>query len=331
MYLLIPGKKMKVPESMRLLSMKLTVRYDSSRLNVTGWKKNIDNLAECDHKKKLSFIDSNHLFLSITRQIELLSISRSSYYYVPIIDPEQNILLAKLDNIYTAHPFLGSRKLSKLLKIEGYSVGRYKVASLMKILGIQVLYPHKKNINTTVSNPEHKKYPYLLRWLTITHANQVWSTDITYIRMNHGFIYLVAIIDWYSRKVLSWKISTSMDVSFCTQALQEAIYQYGTPEIFNTDQWSQFTSTIFTNMLDANNIRISMDGRWRWADNIFVERLWRTIKQEEVYIKSYNSPIEAILSIQQYLIFYNSKRPHQSLNYQTPTDIYEQSISLQKS
>jgi putative transposase len=147
--------------------------------------------------------------------------------------------------------------------------------------------------------------------------------------MNHGFIYLVAIIDWYSRKVLSWKISTSMDVSFCTEALGEAIDLYGTPEIFNTDQWSQFTSTIFTNMLDSNGIRISMDGRWRWADNIFVERLWRTIKQEEVYIKSYNSPIEAILSMKQYLIFYNSKRPHQSLNYQTPTETYNKSIALQ--
>jgi putative transposase len=193
-------------------------------------------LVECDHKKRLSFIDPNCSHLSVSRQIELLGISRSSYYYVPVIDPEQNILLTKLDSIYTEHPFLGSRRLSRLLKKEGYSVGRCKVASLMKILGIRVLYPHKKNINTTISNPEHKKYPYLLRGLEITHANQVWSTDITYIRMNHGFIYLIAVIDWYSRKVLSWKISTSMDVSFCTQALQEAIDQYGTPEIFNTDQ-----------------------------------------------------------------------------------------------
>ena len=296
---------------------------------MTGSKKNIDSLDECDHKKKLSFIDPHFPHLSISRQIELLGISRSSYYYVPTIDPEQHILLTRLDSLYTEHPFLWSRKLSTLLKQEGYLVGRCKVKSLMGILGIHALYPHKKRINTTTPNPEHKKYPYLLRWLEITHANQVWSTDITYIRMNHGFIYLVAIIDWYSRKVLSWKISTSMDVSFCTEALGEAIDLYGTPEIFNTDQWSQFTSTIFTNMLDSNGIRISMDGRWRWADNIFVERLWRTIKQEEVYIKSYNSPIEAILSMKQYLIFYNSKRPHQSLNYQTPTETYNKSIALQ--
>lgn len=193
----------------------------------------------------------------------------------------------------------------------------------MKILWIQTLYPHK---NTSIPNKAHKKYPYLLKNVEITHSNQVWSTDITYIRMKRWFIYLIAIIDWYSRKVLSWKVSNSMDVSFCTDALNEALENYGAPEIFNTDQWSQFTSNIFTSILEKNNISISMDGKWRYTDNIFVERLWRTIKQEEVYLREYDSPIEAMISIKKYMIFYNSKRPHQSLGYKTPWDVYNTSI-----
>lgn len=193
----------------------------------------------------------------------------------------------------------------------------------METLGIRTIYPHK---NTTIPNKVHKKYPYLLHNLKITHANQVWSTDITYIRMKRGFIYLIAIIDWHSRKILSWKVSNTMEVSFCTEALREAIENYGTPEYFNTDQGSQFTSTAFTSILESHNIRISMDGRGRYADNIFVERLWRTIKQEEVYLREYNSPIEAIISIRKYMFFYNSKRPHQSLGYRTPHEVYTESI-----
>lgn len=193
----------------------------------------------------------------------------------------------------------------------------------MKILWIKVLYPHK---NTSIPNKAHKKYPYLLKDLEITHSNQVWSTDITYIKMNKWFIYLIAIIDWHSRKILSWKISNTMDINFCIEALNEAIEKYWTPEIFNTDQWSQFTSNAFTNILEKNNIAISMDSKWRYADNIFVERLWRTIKQEEVYLKIYNSPIEAKKSIWEYILFYNSKRPHQSLWYKTPLEIYNNSI-----
>ncbi len=162
--------------------------------------------------------------------------------------------------------------------------------------------------------------------MKITHANQVWSTDITYIRMKRGFIYLIAVIDWHSRKILSWRVSNTMEVSFCTEALREAIENYGTPEYFNTDQGSQFTSNAFTSILESNGIRISMDGRGRYADNIFVERLWRTIKQEEVYLREYLSPIEAIISIRKYMFFYNSKRPHQSLGYQTPHEVYTESI-----
>jgi len=167
--------------------------------------------------------------------------------------------------------------------------------------------------------------------MEITHANQVWSTDITYIRMKRGFIYLIAVIDWHSRKILSWRVSNTMEVSFCTEALREAIENYGTPEYFNTDQGSQFTSNAFTSILESNNIRISMDGRGRYADNIFVERLWRTIKQEEVYLREYISPIEAIISIRKYMFFYNSKRPHQSLGYRTPHEVYTESISATKS
>lgn len=194
----------------------------------------------------------------------------------------------------------------------------------METLGIRAIYPHK---NTTIPNKAHKKYPYLLNDLKITHANQVWSTDITYIRMKRGFIYLIAVIDWHSRKILSWRVSNTMEVSFCTEALKEAIENYGTPEYFNTDQGSQFTSNAFTSILESNNIRISMDGRGRYADNIFVERLWRTIKQEEVYLRKYFSPIEAIVSIRKYMFFYNSKRPHQSLGYRTPHEVYTESIS----
>ena len=200
--------------------------------------------------------------------------------------------------------------------------------SLMQTLGIQAIYPHK---NTTISNKTHQKYPYLLRDREITHANEVWSTDITYIRMERGFIYLVAILDWYSRKVLAWRVSNCMDTSFCIEALTEAIEKYGIPEIFNTDQGSQFTSTAFTSILESHSIQISMDGRGRWADNVFVERLWRTIKYEEVYIKSYASPIEAIESLKKYILFYNEKRPHQSLGYQTPNNTYITSLSMRKS
>lgn len=193
----------------------------------------------------------------------------------------------------------------------------------MKILWIRTLYPHK---NTSIPNKAHKKYPYLLKDVEITHSNQVWSTDITYIRMKRWFIYLIAIIDWYSRKVLSWRVSNSMDVNFCIDALNEAIQTYWTPEIFNTDQWSQFTSLAFTGILEKNNISISMDGKWRYADNILIERLWRTIKQEEVYLREYNSPIEAMMSLKKYMLFYNSKRPHQSLGYKTPGNVYNESI-----
>jgi len=285
-------------------------------------------LAEFDHRRKLSFVDVNFTLLTISRQTELLGISRSSYYYIPAKNPEKERILKRLDEMYTEHPFLGSRRMSIMLRQEGFNVGHLKVRSLMETLGIRTIYPHK---NTTIPNKAHKKYPYLLHNMKITHANQVWSTDITYIRMKRGFIYLIAVIDWHSRKILSWRVSNTMEVSFCTEALREAIENYGTPEYFNTDQGSQFTSNAFTSILESNNIRISMDGRGRYADNIFVERLWRTIKQEEVYLREYNSPIEAIISIRKYMFFYNSKRPHQSLGYRTPHEVYTESISVTKS
>lgn len=268
-------------------------------------------------------IDENFKLLTISRQIELLWISRSSYYYKSIENREKKEILNKIEEIYTNHPFLWSRRLKILLKQEWNDIWRHTIRKLMKILWIKSLYPHK---NTSIANKAHKKYPYLLKDIKITHSNQVWSTDITYIKMNKWFIYLIAVIDWYSRKILSWKISNTMDINFCIEALNEAIEKYWTPEIFNTDQWSQFTSNAFTNILEKNNIKISMDSKWRYADNIFIERLWRTIKQEEVYLKIYNSPIEAMKSIWEYILFYNSKRPHQSLWYKTPLEVYNNSI-----
>lgn len=282
---------------------------------------------EYDHKRKLPLVDSDFRPLSISRQTKLLNISRWVYYYDPHPNPEKERIKIRLRALYTEYPFLGYRRLSILLKQEWYVIWRRWVRNLMRVLGLKTLYPHK---NTSIPNKKHKKYPYLLNDTVITHANQVWSTDITYIRMKRGFIYLVAIIDWYSRKVLSWRVSNFLDISFCIEVLEEALEKHGTPEIFNTDQGSQFTSHLFTSILESKNIRISMDSKWRYADNIFVERLWRSIKQEEVYLREYDSPLEAISSIRKYMLFYNSKRPHQSLGYKTPQEIYDLSILTQK-
>jgi len=231
--------------------------------------------------------------------------------------------MRKLDKLHTELPFAGARMLRDLLKLYGEKVGRKHVSTLMKKMGIEALY---RKLNTSKKHPGHKIYPYLLRHLEVDRPNQVWAMDITYIPMARGFVYLAAVVDWYSRKVLSWRLSNTMDTSFCLEAVDEAIGHYGTPEIFNTDQGSQFTSEAFTEKLKKHNIRISMDGKGSWRDNVFVERLWRTIKYEEVYLKAYDSVREARESIGNYIDFYNRRRPHSSLDGVPPDTFYYQHL-----
>lgn len=262
--------------------------------------------------------------VALSRQCTLLKVTRSVVYQQQrrqqgVIDPAEQVFLNLLDEEYTRHPFKGSRKMVRHLLDLGYTVNRKRVQRLMRRLGLVAMAPGP---NTSKAHPAHKVYPYLLRGLEVTRPNQVWSTDITYIRLPRGFAYLVAIIDWYSRKVLSWRLSNSMDASFCVDCLQSAIDDYGRPEIFNTDQGSQFTSTEFTGVLIENDIRISMDGRGRALDNIFVERLWRTVKYEDVYLKHYSSMPELLMGLTQYFQFYNHDRHHQALNYATPDHVY---------
>ena len=264
--------------------------------------------------------------LSKLRRCELLNISRSSIYYQPksVSDTDQT-LMKLIDETHTAKSFLGSRRIvDSLADDHNQVVNRKRVSRLMKVMGIQAIYPKPR---TTQSNPQHKVYPYLLRNMNIDQSNQVWATDITYIPMAKGFIYLTVIMDWYSRKVLSWRLSNSMDTSFCIDALEEAIYRYGRPIIFNTDQGSQYTSEAFTQVLKDNDIRISMDGKGAWSDNVFVERLWRSVKYEEVYLNAYESMSEAKQSLQKYFKFYNQNRKHQTLKAK-PDQVYYESIKL---
>jgi putative transposase len=239
------------------------------------------------------------------------------------VDESELILLKLLDEEYTRHPFYGSRRMRRYLQDAGYSVNRKRVQRLMQQLGLVGMAPGP---HTSKPHPQHKLYPYLLRGVGIIRPNQVWSTDITYIRLSRGFVYLVAIIDWYSRKVLSWRLSNTMDAGFCVDCLEDAITNYGVPEIFNSDQGSQFTSERFTGVLIENGITISMDGRGRALDNIFVERLWRTVKYEDVYLKKYDGMQDLLIGLTQYFLFYNEARWHQSLNYKTPNEVYQTAI-----
>lgn len=254
--------------------------------------------------------------LSVRRQCELLRLSRSGLYYEPEpTDPEQLALMRRMDEIHLKYPFYGSRKIAFELRKEGREANRKCIQRLMRLMGLDALAPKP---STSTPHPEHPKYPYLLRGLTVSRVNQVWSTDITYIPMREGFVYLVAIMDWYSRRVLSWRLSNTMDSSFCVDALEQALRRFGTPEIFNTDQGAQFTAEAFTKPLRERGIAISMDGKGRCLDNIFVERLWRSLKYEEVYLHAYDNATEARSGIGRYLDFYNDDRPHQALGYQTP-------------
>ena len=235
-------------------------------------------------------------------------------------DEEELLILALIDAEYTRHPFYGSRKMVVYLRITGHAVNRKRVQRLMRILGLAAMAPGP---NTSLPHPQHKIYPYLLRGVNITRPNQVWSTDITYIRLARGFVYLVAVIDWYSRNVLSWRLSNTLDSGFCVDCLEESLRTYGAPEIFNTDQGSQFTSDAFTGVLNFHGIAISMDGRGRALDNIFVERLWRSVKHEDVYLKGYVNMRELQLGLTEYFEFYNTERPHQSLGNLTPIQVYQ--------
>lgn len=239
------------------------------------------------------------------------------------VDKDEFELLQLLDEKYTRHPFFGSRRMTKYLVEQGYPVNRKRVQRLMQTLGLAGMAPGP---NTSKAHPQHKIYPYLLRGVDIIRPNQVWSTDITYIRLPRGFVYLVAIIDWYSRKIMSWRLSNTMDAGFCVDCLEEAIATYGAPEIFNSDQGSQFTSDAFTGVLINSGVKISMDGRGRALDNIFVERLWRTVKYEEVYLKQHDTVQSLLIGLTDYFVFYNQERHHQSLGYKTPDRVYQTAI-----
>jgi putative transposase len=263
-------------------------------------------------------IELAHPRISVSRQAELLGIARSSIYYTPVQHEEDVVITRLIDEIYTEAPCYGSRKIKAALARCGYVVGLARVQALMRSMGLEAIYPKPK---LSQRHPEHRVYPYLLRGVTVSRPNQVWATDITYIRLVRGWMYLVAILDWCSRYVLSWAVSTTQDVFFCLEALEVALTK-GTPEIFNSDQGSQFTSAVFTDVLKTHAIQISMDGRGRVFDNIFTERLWRTIKYEEVYLHDYHTVREGKQGIGRYIEFYNHTRLHQSLNYQTPAEVH---------
>jgi len=269
-------------------------------------------------------IDREHT-LPLTRQGKILELSKSSLYYEAVPTSDRDLELMRLiDEIHLKHPFMGSRSIRDQLQSTGHKVGRQHVGTLMKRMGVEALY---RRPNTSKRHPAHRIYPYLLRGMAIDRANQVWALDITYIPMARGFVYLCAVVDWASRKVLAHRLSISMDASFCVEALEEAFSRYGQPEIINTDQGSQFTSSAFIEPLRERGIRVSMDGKGSWRDNVFVERLWRSIKYEEVYLKAYASVSEAKASLTRYINFYNTNRPHSSLDKKTPDEFYYSTLT----
>ena len=270
-------------------------------------------------------VERSHGALSVRRQCELLAIARSGVYRPPVAVNDNDLaLMRRIDELFTAWPFLGSRRITAMLRAEGHAVNRKRVRRLMRKMGVAALGPKPR---TSKPAPEHKVFPYLLRGLAIERPNQVWAADITYIPIGRGFLYLVAIIDWASRAVLSWRLSNTMDASFYVAALEEALARFGRPKIFNTDQGSQFTSSAFTGTLAAAGIRISMDGRGRWMDNVFIERLWRSLKYEDVYLKGYADGREAHAGIGSWIAFYNGRRPHQALGHRTPIAVWRDGIA----
>ncbi len=272
-------------------------------------------------------IDKRHP-LSIVRQARLLDLSRSSLYYQPVPATDVDLMLmTAIDLIHLELPFYGTRRMKDELREKGFAVGRGHVSTLMRTMDIVALYPKRK---LSDPRPGHRVYPYLLRGKNITRAGQVWCADVTYLPMSRGFCYLVAIMDWASRRVLSWRLSNTLDASFCIEALEEALHHFDAPEIFNTDQGSQFTSEGFTGLLGAHGVAISMDGRGRWMDNIFIERLWRSVKYEEVYLKGYENIPEARKELAAYFDFYNKRRRHQGLQGRTPDEVYWSTLGKQE-
>ena len=262
------------------------------------------------------------------RQCELLGLCRSSLYYQPQPVSEADLaLMRRIDELHLEHPFLGARKLARMLERYGIEVGRRHVGSLMRLMGIEAIYRKRR---TSLPGAGHKVYPYLLATLAIERPNQVWAADITYLPMAKGFAYLVAILDLHSRKVLAFRVSNAMSTDFCVEALQEALARYGAPEIFNTDQGAQFTAEAFTQPLAAKGVRVSMDGKGRWIDNVFIERLWRSVKYEDLYLHAYETVQEVQVALARYFSFYNARRPHQSLEYRTPDEVYFGTGELKK-
>ena len=274
-------------------------------------------------ERRRAIVDRRHPSLPVVKQCTLLDISRSGLYYQPKGISEEDLALMKLiDRQYLVTPFYGTRKIAAWLKGQGHLVNRKRVRRLMRLMGLKAIYRRPR---TSKPTPGHRIYPYLLGGVKITRPNQVWAADITYIPMARGFLYLVAIIDWYSRYVLSWQLSNTLDAGFCIDVLEEALGK-GRPEIFNTDQGSQFTGEAFTGLLERQGIRISMDGKGSYSDNLFIERLWRTVKYEEVYLKAYGDGRDARISLGEYISFYNNERPHQSLGYRTPGEVFNVEI-----
>ncbi len=270
--------------------------------------------------KKRAMIVKNHPQISVRRQCEIINLNRSSFYYAPMgVNAETLALMKNIDRVFTAHPFFGSRQITAYLAGEGIKAGRHRVRRLMRLMGLEAIY---KRPNTSKAHPQHPVYPYLLRKMKIERPNQVWCSDITFIPVKGGFLYLVAIMDWATRKVLSWRLSNTLHAEFCVEALDEAIAKFGAPEIMNTDQGSQFTSHEWTGRLRQAGVRISMDGRGRFLDNIFIERLWRSLKQEAIYLEEITNGFHAKRTITNWMTFYNQKRPHSALDYQTPDDAY---------
>jgi putative transposase len=272
-------------------------------------------------------IDRTH-DLPVVQQCKILRLARSTAYYTrePVSSADL-ALMRRIDELHLEHPFAGSRMLRDLLRLEGHPIGRKHVRTLMRKMGVEALY---RKPNLSKRHDAHLIYPYLLRDLVIDRPNQVWATDITYVPMRRGFVYLVAVIDWYSRKVLSWRLSNTLTTDFCLEAVSEAISRFGKPDIFNTDQGSQFTSSDFTRLLKDNGIQISMDGKGCWRDNVFVERLWKSVKYEEVYLKAYDTVADAKANLGRYLNFYNTRRPHQTLDGKTPDTFYCQNLPKEK-
>jgi putative transposase len=271
-------------------------------------------------ERRRQMIEPEHRRLSVVRQCELVSISRSGFYYRPAGETPLNLALMRLIDVqFLETPWYGSRQMARHLRREGYTVGRKRVRRLMAKMGLAPIYQRPR---TTIPHPEHRIYPYLLREMVIDQPNQVWCADITYIPMRRGFMYLVAVMDWSTRKVLSWRVSNTMDVEFCIEALEEALARFGRPDIFNTDQGSQFTSPRFTSVLQQAGVRISMDGRGRWMDNVFIERLWRSLKYESIYLHAFETGSELRAGLTFWIGYYNARRPHSTLAGCTPDEAY---------